>query len=146
MTISSADTADRRIAHLGEVPGGSVLLQSRHAGVDSPAEMTQAGGFGMRTWCCELELASTEGVRSVLPRPAGAELVRVLVRLHGTPLGYIERATLPDPIDAAALRVDAFAECESRVRAQLTREGFDAAGVTAGDLQATESHDALPWP
>lgn len=44
------------------------------------------------TWCCELELSGDTAIHGVLPANGVHRLARVLVRLHGDPLGYI---TLP---------------------------------------------------
>lgn len=44
------------------------------------------------TWCGQIELSGSEAIHGVLPRDGAHRLARVLVRLHGDPLGYI---TLP---------------------------------------------------
>jgi GT2 family glycosyltransferase len=67
------------------------------------------------TWCCELELDSGE-VRAVVPQ-AGQRAARVLVRLHGDPVGYVP-APLPLDVDAVAARargehVDRIAQIEA---------------------------------
>jgi GT2 family glycosyltransferase len=80
------------------------------------------------TWCCEFELSDGR-FASVTPRGAHAT-ARVLVRLHGEPLGYL---TLPmaDAVPAVAAREaeELFGE---RIAAHLTAEGL-AAVATAGD-------------
>ena len=44
------------------------------------------------TWCCEIELSGDGVIDGVLPSNGDHRLARVLVRLHGEPLGYL---TLP---------------------------------------------------
>ena len=77
------------------------------------------------TWCCELELDSGE-VRAVVPQ-AGQASARVLVRLHGDPVGYVPS---PLPLDAAAVAARAREEHAGRI-AQIEA---DERTAPAGDL------------
>jgi len=81
------------------------------------------------TWCCEWELA-TEELRSVSPRGA-QRTARVLVRLHGEPLGYL---TLPltdtGPADVAGAAWRAFAD---RIEQHLAAEGVEVVIPVAGE-------------
>ena len=83
------------------------------------------------TWCGELELSAPPEVRGVLPF-AGQPSARVLVRLHGVPLGY---ATVPAGAsgpDAGAVAEAALAEHADAVAAHLAAEGLTVgAGVPA---------------
>jgi GT2 family glycosyltransferase len=45
---------------------------------------------GTGVWCCELELSGADGPAAVVP-PRDEPAMRVLVRLHGEPLGYLTR-------------------------------------------------------
>ena len=77
------------------------------------------------TWCCELELSTGE-VRAVVPR-AGQPAARVLTRLHGDPLGYLDAAL---PLDVAALS----ARARERFAARIAQVEADARPAPAGDL------------
>ncbi|WP_104523541.1 glycosyltransferase [Blastococcus atacamensis] len=81
--------------------------------------MTGSGG----TWCCEWELADSSPPRGVTPS-AGSRTARVLVRLHGDPLGYL---TLPSAEAAPeALLPLAEAAFGERIAAHLAEEGLVA--------------------
>lgn len=78
----------------------------------------------MSTWCAQFELAGDAPVRSVTA-PAGESTARVLVRLHGEPLGYLS-------VPAAALEPGALARearqlFGDRISAHLAAEGRDDA-------------------
>jgi GT2 family glycosyltransferase len=91
------------------------------------------------TWCCEFELSDGR-FSSVSPRGAH-DSARVLVRLHGEPLGYLTvpmASAVPDSVSATAMAT--FAD---RIAAHLAAEGVpevsaatDACpnGVVADDL------------
>ncbi|MDP9799648.1 GT2 family glycosyltransferase [Catenuloplanes nepalensis] len=54
-------------------------------------------------WCCELELSGVDGPAAVVPARAEPRM-RVLVRLHGEPLGYLTRpagTTVDELVEAA---------------------------------------------
>ncbi|MFW3172525.1 glycosyltransferase family 2 protein [Geodermatophilus sp. CPCC 206100] len=75
------------------------------------------------TWCCELELSGNAPPRAVTPS-SGQHEARVLVRLHGEPLGYLEA-----PLPAMGLDVDAVvrraaAEFAPRIAAHLAEESL----------------------
>jgi GT2 family glycosyltransferase len=74
-------------------------------------------------WCCQLELAGREGVTGVTDRSGGLTQARVLVRLHGDPVGYL---TTPIDVvdDTAALRQQARAKHGARIREHLAAEGL----------------------
>jgi GT2 family glycosyltransferase len=89
-------------------------------------ETGQASGTswdgGSATWCGELELAGGTAVTGVRPH-AGQPNARVLVRLHGDPLGYVELPAGPDgPAVAEAARL-ATALFGPAIAAHLTAEG-----------------------
>lgn len=85
------------------------------------------------TWCGELELAGEPAVTGVTD-PGGAGEARLLVRLHGEPLGYL---TVPLPAAGLEPRATALQAQEvfaDRVAAHLTAEGLaptDDAGQPA---------------
>jgi len=60
-----------------------------HPSVTESRPTRSPGGTGI--WCCEFEL-SRAGTLNAVADPADAAVMRVLVRLHGEPLGYL---TLP---------------------------------------------------
>lgn len=76
----------------------------------------------MSTWCAEFELAGDAPVRSLTPW-AGEPHARVLVRLHGEPLGYL---TVPAAsLEPAGLVREARERFSDRIVAHLTAEGID---------------------
>ncbi|MDR7279048.1 glycosyltransferase family 2 protein [Catenuloplanes atrovinosus] len=81
-----------------------------------PAAPATAGD-GVR--CGELELSGVDGVVSVVPA-RGEPVVRVLVRLHGEPLGYLTR---PAGTTVDDLVADAWREFGPAALAHLTAEG-----------------------
>lgn len=96
--------------------------------VTAPTTQHQPGsGDTMATgvWCCEVELG---GVRDcwapVAPEPLQGSS-RVLVRLHGEPLGYLTVPGPPTDIDIAAVKAMALVEFAARVRDHLAAEGLD---------------------
>lgn len=91
-------------------------------------------------WCCELELGARGGLRAVRPRPPESRFLRVLVRLHGAPLGYLEVEGAEDA-DAAELRNRAAGKFGAAIAARL---GLEACGFDAHDL--AERAATVPWP
>lgn len=78
------------------------------------------------TWCCEWELSSEAAPHGVSPR-GGHQMARVLVRLHGEPIGYLTlllTADGPTPQELARSAEVHFAE---RIAAHLAVEGADVA-------------------
>jgi len=61
------------------------------------------------TWCGELELGGDAPVQSVLPH-TGQRRARLLIRLHGDPVGYVELSTGGGRPDATDAEVRAAAE------------------------------------
>jgi GT2 family glycosyltransferase len=80
---------------------------------------------GSGTWCAEVELSGTPRVRAVLPADAQRR-ARVLVRLHGEPLGYLTVPFRRDGLDVAALAATARDRFADLVRAHLAAEGHGA--------------------
>ncbi len=81
-----------------------------------------AGDVGTGTWCCEFELSEGGQVRAVV-EPAGQRRARVLVRLHGIPLGYLTESLGPRGLDVPALARAAGEQFGDRVREHLVAEG-----------------------
>ena len=105
-----------------EVVAVSSEASTSHRGQASGEAHGAAGG----TWCCELELSGAQELRAVLP-PAGQRTARVLVRLHGAPLGY-----LSVPVDAEGLDIPALVE-ESRTRfSEVIAARYTAEGGSTG--------------
>ncbi|MCW2699965.1 MAG: hypothetical protein JWQ45_1500 [Blastococcus sp.] len=77
------------------------------------------------TWCCEFELSDGR-FASVTPRGAHAT-ARVLVRLHGEPLGYLT-VPMDDAVPATVAR-EAEALCADRIAAHLAAEGASDVAV-----------------
>jgi GT2 family glycosyltransferase len=77
------------------------------------------------TWCAELDL-STGRVDAVVPR-SDQERARLLVRLHGDPLGYVPA---PLPLDVAAVT----AQARERFAARIAEVESDDREVPTDDL------------
>lgn len=74
------------------------------------------------TWCCELELSGLVALTGVEPF-GGQEMARVLVRLHGEPLGYLTERCLGGLPAADEVRGRASQLFASRLAAHLLTEG-----------------------
>jgi GT2 family glycosyltransferase len=75
------------------------------------------------TWCCELELSGDARPRAVTA-PAGQPQARVLVRLHGEPLGYLEAPLPPTGLDVGTVVRRAAREFAPRIAAHLAEESL----------------------
>ena len=82
-------------------------------------------GTSTGTWCAELELSGAPQLRADLPF-AGQPAARVLVRLHGEPLGYLTETTGPAGLDAAAVARRARTEFSAALAAHLAAEQLPA--------------------
>jgi glycosyltransferase involved in cell wall biosynthesis len=84
---------------------------------------TSRGAFG-GVWCCELELSGEDGVRAVTPPTPEQRLARVLIRLHGEPVGYVELVRDGDGVDLRRVVAAAWALYGARMRVHLAAEGL----------------------
>jgi GT2 family glycosyltransferase len=76
------------------------------------------GGF----WCCELELSSDDGLVSVTRPDSAHHSVRVLIRFHGEPLGYLAFDTPPAELQPQIAVTRARGEYAARIEAHLAAE------------------------
>ncbi|MGK5172104.1 glycosyltransferase [Geodermatophilus sp. CPCC 205761] len=90
------------------------LFGTTRTGTPAPA--------GRGTWCCEFEL-SGDAVPRAVTEPAGQEQARVLVRLHGEPLGYLGVPLPPTGLDVDDLVRLAHATFARGIAAHLAEEG-----------------------
>jgi GT2 family glycosyltransferase len=88
------------------------------------------------TWCGELELAGEPRVTGVTD-PAHATDARLLVRLHGEPLGYLTVPLPAEGLDVPRTALLAHARFADRVAAHLAAEGLAPIEV-AGQPPATD--------
>jgi GT2 family glycosyltransferase len=82
-------------------------------------------------WCAEFELSGDDEPAGTVPY-AGENTARLLVRLHGEPIGY---ATVPPDSYATnltALRVAVWQELGEAIRGHLRRDGITADAVVTG--------------
>jgi glycosyltransferase involved in cell wall biosynthesis len=86
------------------------------------AAAAQQGGVA-RLWCGELELAGGQEVTGVRPY-GGQPRARVLVRLHGDPVGYVELQAGEGGPDVAAVIHLALERAGDAVAAHLAAEGL----------------------
>lgn len=108
------------------------------------ATSTPAAGVAGRSgiWCCEFELSGTGGVRSVV-EPTTENSVRVLVRLHGEPVGYVslQRAQADDP---SMLVPVIWQRLREPVLAHLRQEGIVPSGVEGGTYRPPAATASCP--
>ena len=95
------------------------------AAPQASAEPDRRGGV----WCCELELSGHEVLGSVVTRQ-DAHSLRVLVRLHGEPLGYLTLPCRPAPPSEDDLVDAAWREFGEQIRAHLHVEALPATSST----------------
>jgi GT2 family glycosyltransferase len=100
-------------------------------GAPTPMQANEAAARG-GTWCCELELSGDRVVRSVLPLGTH-ERARVLVRLHGDPLGYVEVPVRKTGLDVPTVTRTAYARFHAALTEHLGSEGLDAGGREVDD-------------
>jgi glycosyltransferase involved in cell wall biosynthesis len=77
-------------------------------------------------WCCETDLAGDGAIRSVAPHEPGLRTARVLVRLHGEPLGYVTLPALDGDVDREQLLRVVWARWSTDINEHLTAEGLGA--------------------
>jgi GT2 family glycosyltransferase len=75
-------------------------------------------------WCCELELSGENDVRAVSPPTPEQRLARVLIRLHGEPVGYVEVVRTGESVDLRRVVAAAWHLYGERMRAHLAAEGL----------------------
>ena len=74
------------------------------------------------TWCCELELSAPPALHGVLPL-TDQQLARVLLRLHGQPLGYLTVPVGPSGPDPQAVVRAARQQFSGAIEEHLRLEG-----------------------
>jgi GT2 family glycosyltransferase len=92
----------------------------------TPRNATDAPG----TWCCEFELSGDAPPRAV-SAPAGQQQARVLVRLHGEPLGYLGLPLPSAGLDVGDLVRRAHAAFAPRIATHLDQEAVEVEGRPA---------------
>lgn len=99
-------------------------------------ELEWAGG----TWCAAVEL-SDRTVDSPLPL-GGQPTARLLVRLHGAPLGYLTVSVPPSGFDVSTAAEAAESQFRPQIEAHLREEGLSAPvsdGMLPGPTEACAS-------
>lgn len=102
----------------------------------------------------EMELSAPQRVRSVGARShVRYEHARILVRLHGVPLGFVELSLSDGQVDPAYVRKEAYRELGGSVNRHLERDGLSvtewdapegpARTVTCRDAVETDWHEPL---
>jgi GT2 family glycosyltransferase len=96
-------------------------------------------------WCGELELAGDPHIVAILPPTDVYRSVRVLVRLHGEPLGYLSEPTAPDEVDVVGLALRARTDFAQRIEDHLAAElGEAATAVATGTGHLPAPGDGCP--
>ncbi|MDT7616548.1 MAG: hypothetical protein QOF00_3995 [Pseudonocardiales bacterium] len=86
-------------------------------------------------WCCETELSGDGTIRSVAPHEPDLVTARVLVRLHGEPLGYVTLPAADGDVDRHHLLKTVWEQWGDDVNGHLAAEGVPAlTGLDIEDL------------
>lgn len=107
------------------------------AGSDAPVPDAGPG-----VWCAEIELSGTPRVRSVAAW-AGQPTARILVRLHGHPLGYLTAPAAggrPDPAEVARV---ARRDLAAAVAEHLVLDGPPGDGPGGGEVPLPSASDRV---
>ena len=75
-------------------------------------------------WCCEIELSGNSGPCAIVSPEPHQSLARILVRLHGEPLGYLTQPLQDRQLDVEALFGAAWAQFATDLSAHLAEEGL----------------------
>lgn len=102
-------------------------------------------GHDVPTLVGELELSRASSIASVANRdPSHYSQARILVRLHGEPLGFIEVPVPASGLDAHSVAEAAWRSLRSRIDAHLTTDGVEPSDSwQAADLERSTSCRAL---
>jgi len=92
---------------------------------------------GGAIWCCDFDLAGDEPTAMVPPRDETS--MRVLVRLHGEPLGYLTLPRTGAPEDLDLIRAEAFRSLAGPLGRHLTAEGLTVPDQPSRVVAQTES-------
>jgi GT2 family glycosyltransferase len=92
---------------------------------------------GDAIWCCDFDLADDEPSAMVPPRDETS--MRVLVRLHGEPLGYLTLPRTGKPDDLDLIRAEAFRSLAGPLKRHLMVEGAAVPDETSRAPAQTES-------
>jgi len=77
-------------------------------------------------WCCETDLAGDGRIRAVAPQDPGHATARVLVRVHGEPLGYVTLPAVDGDVDRTELLRVVWERWAVDLNAHLAVEGLPA--------------------
>ena len=91
---------------------------------------------GGAIWCCDFDLAGDEPTAMVPPRDETS--MRVLVRLHGEPLGYLTLPRTGTPEDHDLIRAEAFRSLGGPLKRHLMAEGLAVPAATSRAPAQTE--------
>jgi GT2 family glycosyltransferase len=92
---------------------------------------------GGAIWCCDFDLAGDRPTAMVPPRDETS--MRVLVRLHGEPLGYLTLPRTGTPEDLDLIRAEAFRSLAGPLGRHLLAEGLTVADGPSRVAAQTES-------
>ncbi|NMO90355.1 glycosyltransferase family 2 protein [Actinomycetospora sp. TBRC 11914] len=95
------------------------------------------------TWCCEYELSDVAPPRSVVPVDPTQNSARVLVRLHGEPLGYVVVDLVGGTLDVDQLAAAVRRELRGPAAEHLVAEGLPPL-VGSGDLAMPAATSSCP--
>ncbi|WP_344253475.1 glycosyltransferase [Pseudonocardia hydrocarbonoxydans] len=95
-----------------------------------PPQPPAAPGPGI--WCGQMELSGGDGFSAAAPHRPGQSTARVLVRLHGRPLGYLSVPAPDGRLDADDLRRRAWETYRDRITEHLGGDGHDVGPADRG--------------
>lgn len=96
-------------------------------------------------WCCETDLAGDGRIRSVAPQEPGHATARVLVRLHGEPLGYVTLPAAGGDVDREQLLRVVWARWSADLNEHLVDEGLPArTALSCADVPLPAATSSCP--
>src|SRR5262245_18364170 len=91
-------------------------------------------------WCCEIELSGNAGPCAIVGPEPYQSLARILVRLHGEPVGYLTQSLKDGRLDVESLFGATWMQFATDISAHLAQEGLapiDRLATTSRPAAAT---------
>ena len=106
--------------------------------------VTEYDGRRIGTWCGDFELSGDGNPRPVVPPTADQHAGRILIRLHGEPLGYVTCPTVRDSADLADVLGLAWTSFGKRINDHLAAEGLSSLAELLPGARPPEPGDTCP--
>jgi GT2 family glycosyltransferase len=90
-----------------------------------PSQAENQHQIQLRTWCGEFELSEGGSLRGITSMTVRQTSARVLIRLHGEPMGYIAATPQSGGLSIPSLFEQAFDELGETIDEHLSKDGLD---------------------